>query len=172
MNNVRTSYPDRRHRARGPGCQKPSFNDDGRRRETAGWTRNAKRKGGFGTSFYGAISGYIFAAQVLTWRPRPPLLPNFLGTSPGVPYRSHGSAATACHSVSAVDFARQGRQYLACECSGGGKLNLSAGRRIHCGGTGFITTASRDLPCQHKSKKLHCLLTAPRSLRDRELARL
>jgi hypothetical protein len=28
-------------------------------RETAGWTRNAKRNGGFGTSFYGAISGYI-----------------------------------------------------------------------------------------------------------------
>jgi hypothetical protein len=97
------------------------------RRETAGQARNAKRNGGFGTSFYGAISGYIFAAQVLTWRLRPPLLPKFLGTSPGVPNHSHGSAATACHSVSAVDFARQGRQYLACDnVSGGGKLNLSA----------------------------------------------
>jgi hypothetical protein len=59
--------------------------------------------------------GYIFAWEILTWRPRPPLLPEFLGTSPGVPNRSHGSAATACHSVSAVDFARRGRQYLARE---------------------------------------------------------
>jgi len=73
-------------------------------RETAGRMRNAKRWRRFRASFYGLNSVYNFARQILTWRPRLPLLPEFLGTSAGVPNRSHGSAATACHSVSGVDF--------------------------------------------------------------------
>src|SRR5262249_38192069 len=50
-------------------------------------------------------SVYNFAWQILTWRPHWPLLPKFSGTSLEVPNRSPANAATACHSVHAVDFA-------------------------------------------------------------------
>jgi hypothetical protein len=90
----------------------------------------------FRASFNGAVSVIFllgeFTWQILTWRLRLPLLPKFLGTSTGVPNRSHGSAATACHIRFAVDFAQRGRQYFAREMFPVvGTLILSAGRRIH-----------------------------------------
>jgi hypothetical protein len=74
--------------------------------------RNAKHWRRFWAFFTDQFRRIILLDKFLTWRPRLPLLPEFSGTSAGVPNRSHGNAATACHSVSGVDFARRGRQYF------------------------------------------------------------
>jgi hypothetical protein len=105
--------------AQGPGRQQPPCNRDGNAARPGVPMHDCKARRRFRASFNGPVSVIFllgeFTWQILTWRLRLPLLPKFLGTSTGVPNRSHGSAATACHIRFAVDFAQRGRQYFARE---------------------------------------------------------